>query len=191
MSDPRFVDVGRLVVRCPDRPGIVAVLSGLMAEVGANITDSQQHSSDPSGGTFTLRLEFVLADLAGRRAELEGRLAALTDEWQFVWRLTEATHRPTLAIFVSKTDHVLQELIYRVRAGDLRAEMPASSPTTATWSRSRAVRASRSTTFRSPRRRRRRRKRRPWSCSATSTSWCSPATCRSSRPTSAAGSRSD
>ena len=123
MSDPRFVDVGRLVVRCPDRPGIVAVLSGLMAEVGANITDSQQHSSDPSGGTFTLRLEFVLADLAGRRAELEGRLAALTDEWQFVWRLTEATRRPTLAIFVSKTDHVLQELIYRVRAGDLRAEI--------------------------------------------------------------------
>jgi formyltetrahydrofolate deformylase len=120
---PQSSDIGRLVVRCPDRPGIVAVLSGLMAEVGANITDSQQHSSDPSGGTFTLRLEFVLADLAGRRAELEGRLAALTDEWQFVWRLTEATHRPTLAIFVSKTDHVLQELIYRVRAGDLRAEI--------------------------------------------------------------------
>ena len=80
MSDPRSTDVGRLVVRCPDRPGIVAVLSGLMAEVGANITDSQQHSSDPSGGTFTLRLEFVLADLVHRRAELEARLSALTDE---------------------------------------------------------------------------------------------------------------
>jgi formyltetrahydrofolate deformylase len=39
------------------------------------------------------------------------------------WRLTEATHRPTLAVFVSTTDHVLQELIYRVRAGDLRAEI--------------------------------------------------------------------
>ena len=123
MSDPRFVDAGRLVVRCPDRPGIVAVLSRLMADAGANITDSQQHSSDPSGGTFTLRLEFVLADLAARRAELERRLTALTDEWQFVWRLTEARHLPTLAIFVSRTDHVLQELIYRVRAGDLRAEI--------------------------------------------------------------------
>jgi formyltetrahydrofolate deformylase len=121
--DPRFVDVGRLVVRCPDRPGIVAVLSGLMAEVGANITDSQQHSSDPSGGTFTLRLEFVLAELAGRRAELEKRLTALAGEWGMAWRLTEAAHRPTLAVFVSKTDHVLQELIYRVRAGDLRAEI--------------------------------------------------------------------
>ena len=122
-NDHRFTDVGRLVVRCPDRPGIVAVLSGLMAEVGANITDSQQHSSDPSGGTFTLRLEFVLADLAGRRAELEQRLAALAGEWRMVWRLTEAAHRPTLAVFVSRTDHVLQELIYRVRAGDLRAQI--------------------------------------------------------------------
>ena len=125
MSAPeaRFTDVGRLLVRCPDRPGIVAVLSGLMAELGANITDSQQHSSDPSGGTFTLRLEFLLEGLADRRAELERRLTELATEWSMTWRLTEAAHRPTVAIFVSRTDHVLQELIYRVRAGDLRAEI--------------------------------------------------------------------
>jgi len=122
-NDPRFTDVGRLVVRCPDRPGIVHALSGLITEFGANITDSQQHSSDPSGGTFTLRLEFVLPGLAYRRAELEQRLATLAGEWRMACRLTEATHRPTLAVFVSKTDHVLQELIYRVRAGDLRAEI--------------------------------------------------------------------
>jgi formyltetrahydrofolate deformylase len=94
-----------------------------MAELGANITDSQQHSSDPSGGTVTVRLEFFLADLAGRRAGLEQRLGELAGEWGMVWRLTEAAHRPTLAVFVSRTDHVLQELIYRVRAGDLRAEI--------------------------------------------------------------------
>jgi formyltetrahydrofolate deformylase len=125
VSAPATSDIGRLVVRCPDRPGIVAVLSGLMAEVGANITDSQQHSSDPSGGTFTLRLEFLLAGLAQRRPELEARLAALAADWGMTWRLTDAAHRPTLAVFVSKTDHVLQELIYRVRAGDLRAEIVA------------------------------------------------------------------
>jgi len=123
MSAPPSADVGRLVVRCPDRPGIVHALSGLMTELGANITDSQQHSSDPSGGTFTLRLEFVLEGLAGRRAEIEQRLDALAGEWRMTWRLTEDAHRPTLAVFVSKTDHVLQELIYRVRAGDLRAEI--------------------------------------------------------------------
>jgi formyltetrahydrofolate deformylase len=124
-ADDRFTDIGRLVVRCPDRPGIVAALSGLMAEVGANITDSQQHSSDPSGGTFTLRLELFLAGLAGRRAELEHRVGALAEQWQMAWRLVEASHRPTLAVFVSRTDHVLQELVYRVRAGDLRAEITA------------------------------------------------------------------
>ena len=118
-------DIGRLVVRCPDRPGIVAVLSGLMAELGANITDSQQHSSDPSGGTFTLRLEFLLEGLPERRPELERRLTALAAEWRMTWRLTDAARRPTLAVFVSKTDHVLQELIYRVRAGDLRADIVA------------------------------------------------------------------
>jgi formyltetrahydrofolate deformylase len=128
MSGPQgnpTADVGRLVVRCPDRPGIVAVLSRLMADTGANITESQQHSSDPLGGTFTLRLEFVLADLAARRSELEAGLAALTGEWQFSWRLVAAVHRPRLAVFVSRADHGLQELLYRVRSGDLRAEIAA------------------------------------------------------------------
>jgi formyltetrahydrofolate deformylase len=124
-SDARLADVGRLVVRCPDRPGIVAVLSRLMADAGANITESQQHSSDPVGGTFTLRLEFVLTDLATRRVQLEAALAGLAGEWQFTWRLTEAARKPRLAVFVSKADHVLQELLYRVGSGDLRAEVAA------------------------------------------------------------------
>jgi len=121
----RFADVGRLVVRCPDRPGIVAVLSRLLADVGANITESQQHSSDPLGGVFTLRLEFVLTGLATHRQHLEGTMSLLARQWGMTWRLTEAARRPTVAVFVSRADHVLQELIYRVRAGDLRADLTA------------------------------------------------------------------
>jgi formyltetrahydrofolate deformylase len=124
-AEDRFTDVGRLVVRCPDRPGIVAVLSRLLADVGANIIESQQHSSDPVGGVFTLRLEFVLAGLADHRQHLEGALNLLARQWRMGWRLTEAAHRPTIAVFVSRADHVLQELIYRVRAGDLRADLTA------------------------------------------------------------------
>jgi len=124
-ADARSADLGRLVVSCPDRPGIVAALSGLMADAGANIVDSQQHSSDPVGGRFTLRLEFVLADLAARRAGLETALTALAAGWQLSWRLTEAARRPRLAVFVSRADHVLQELLYRVGSGDLRAEIAA------------------------------------------------------------------
>jgi len=118
-----FKDVGRLVVRCPDRPGIVAVLSRLLADVGANIIESQQHSSDPLGGTFTLRLEFVLPELATHRHQLEGALSLLARQWGMAWRLAEATHRPRVAVFVSRADHVLQELVYRVRSGDLRADL--------------------------------------------------------------------
>jgi formyltetrahydrofolate deformylase len=124
-ATPLTADVGRMVVRCPDRPGIVAVLSRLMADVGANIVESQQHSSDPVGGTFTLRLEFVLAELAARRGELEAALAGLAGEWQLSWRLVEAARKPRLAVFVSTADHVLQELLYRVGSGDLRAEIAA------------------------------------------------------------------
>ena len=92
----RFTDVGRLVVRCPDRPGIVAVLSRLLADVGANITDSQQHSSDPLGGTFTLRLEFVLAGLSAQRQHLEGalRLLARVEEYGDLFDVANATRAP-------------------------------------------------------------------------------------------------
>ena len=109
--DPRFTDVGRLVVRCPDRPGIVAVLSRLMADVGANIIDSQQHSSDPQR-RHVHAAAGVRAGRPGRRrrAAAGGRAGRAGAAVGMTWRLTEAAHRPTLAVFVSKTDHVLQEL---------------------------------------------------------------------------------
>ena len=73
---PRFADVGRLVVRCPDRPGIVAVLSAACWPRSAR-TSPTPSSTRPTrcGGTFTLRLEFVLAGLAAHRPHLEGALS--------------------------------------------------------------------------------------------------------------------
>ena len=62
---------------CPDRPGIIATLSKLLAENGANIISSDQYSTDPEGGRFFLRMEFHLAELAGRRAAVEEQLATV------------------------------------------------------------------------------------------------------------------
>jgi formyltetrahydrofolate deformylase len=51
---------GRLLITCPDRHGIVAAVAGFLAGSGANITSSDQHSTDPEGGEFFMRMEFTL-----------------------------------------------------------------------------------------------------------------------------------
>jgi formyltetrahydrofolate deformylase len=65
------VSFARLLVSCPDQPGIVAAVSRFLFTLGANITDSAQHSTGPTGGTFFMRTEFHLDGLDGRRAEIE------------------------------------------------------------------------------------------------------------------------
>jgi formyltetrahydrofolate deformylase len=55
MNAPSIDEIGRLLIDCPDGPGIVAAVAGLLAANGANITDAQQHSTGAFDGTFFLR----------------------------------------------------------------------------------------------------------------------------------------
>ena len=68
----------RVLIRCPDRPGIVAAVSNFLYNHGANITALDQHSTDPEGGVFFMRLEFQTPHLDLSRAVLE-REAVLLD----------------------------------------------------------------------------------------------------------------
>ena len=68
--------VGRLLVSCTDRPGIVAAISQFLRDRGANILQSDQHTTDPEGGVFFMRTEFRLDGLEGRGPELEGAFGA-------------------------------------------------------------------------------------------------------------------
>jgi formyltetrahydrofolate deformylase len=122
-SNSRGTDIGRLLVSCPDQPGIVAAVAGFFSEHGANITDSQQHSTDPFGGTFFLRLEYHLADLAQRLKQLESDFIPLARRFGMNWRSSQASDLKRIAIFVSMADHALLELLWRQRAGDLSAEI--------------------------------------------------------------------
>ena len=64
-------DVGRLLLRCADRPGLVAAVSEFFAEAGANIVSLDQHSTEQSGGTFMQRTIFHLPGLTAARDALE------------------------------------------------------------------------------------------------------------------------
>jgi formyltetrahydrofolate deformylase len=116
-------DVGRLLVACPDRPGIVAAVTSFLAGLGANIVESQQYSTDPSGGLFFLRLEFVLAGLPDRLPAIERDFADVAARFQLRSRWALAANLKRVAIFVSRADHALQELLWRTHAGDLAADI--------------------------------------------------------------------
>jgi formyltetrahydrofolate deformylase len=123
LADESAGDIGRLLITCPDRPGIVAGVSRFLYDHGANITQSQQYSTNPFGGTFFLLVEFHLPGLAKRMDELKKKLSALAGAFRMTWKLTRAADRKRMAIFVSRSDHVLQELLWRAHAGELHTEI--------------------------------------------------------------------
>ena len=139
-ADNETRDLGRLLISCPDRPGIVAAVSRFLFDAGANITESQQHSTDPTGGTFYLLVAFHLAGLSERYAQLAAEFAALADSFSMRWKMTQAAELKRMAIFVSKADHALQELLWRTHSGELNADIrmvvsnhPDLAETVASW----------------------------------------------------------
>ncbi len=112
----------RLLITCPDRPGIISTVSSFLFERGANIVRSDQYSSDPEGGTFFLRMEFTLP--RGQKADLTERFeASVADRLEMDWRLWDTSERKRLAILVSRHDHCLLDLLWRWRRGELEAEV--------------------------------------------------------------------
>jgi formyltetrahydrofolate deformylase len=121
----RVRGVGRLLVSCTDRPGIVAAVSSFLRDRGANILQSDQHTTDPEGGQFFMRLEFRLEGLEDVAEEIEREFAAqVGDSLGGDWRLEYAAQRKRVAILVSRYDHCLAELLWRQRRGELDADIP-------------------------------------------------------------------
>ncbi len=112
--------MGRLLVSCPDRPGIVAAVSAFLYELGANIVESDQYSTDPEGGTFFLRIVFHRAGLAALRDDLQRRFAAeVGQRFGMDWTFADAGVPKRAAIMVSRRDHCLVDLLWRGRRGEL------------------------------------------------------------------------
>ncbi len=114
---------GRLIVSCADQPGIVASISGFLAEQGANIIDAAQFTTDPEGGLFFMRTHFALESLQSERASFEAAFTPVANKFKLTWKLSDAHAKKRMVILVSKYDHCLHELLWRWRAGDLQADI--------------------------------------------------------------------
>ncbi len=116
-------DEATLLVSCPDRRGIVAALAQVLYGHGANILDADQHT-DPAAGVFFQRIRFDLGDLHTDRKSLERAIAEAGERMEMRWQLFYQSELERVAIFVSRTDHCLYDLLLRHRAGELRCEIP-------------------------------------------------------------------
>lgn len=116
MSQP---DTARLLIACDDQPGIVAAVAGVLAQHGANIISLDQHSTDSEGGRFFQRTVIHLDGLAAARPALEADIAAVAERFGMEWSLHDVARRKRVAIFVSKYDHCLMELLWRTQRGQL------------------------------------------------------------------------
>lgn len=116
-----------LLIDCPDRRGLVARVSGLLYEHGANILHADQHQ-DHEQNLFFMRVEFSLLkhdspagfDLDAFREAFKPMAAELG----MSWRLVSTAQRPRVALFCSQYLHCMADLLHRWRSGELACDIP-------------------------------------------------------------------
>ena len=118
---------GVLLVCCDDQPGLVAALAQTLFERGVNLLDADQHT-DEVAGEFFQRIRFELgsegADEAAALADIRAAVEPVAERHRMTFDLYAGQQRPRVAIFVSKTDHCLYDLLLRHRAGELPCDIP-------------------------------------------------------------------
>jgi len=113
-----------LLIKCPDRPGIVAAISTFLFGHGANIVDLDQHSTGGAPGWYFMRLELETAGLdvaLDRLREDFGR--EIGAPFAMAWRLESAAVKKRVAVLVSRHEHAMMELLWEWKRGDLPCDL--------------------------------------------------------------------
>lgn len=110
-----------LLVTCPDRKGLVAGISEFLFSHNANILHADQHQD---GTLFLMRIEWDLGDFSLSMKDFAHRFEPLARKFEMQWRIADSGARKRMAIFVSRYDHCLVDLLYRHRSGELNCEIP-------------------------------------------------------------------
>jgi formyltetrahydrofolate deformylase len=112
----------RLLIAAPDRPGLVAAITGFVAEHKGSIVDADQHT-DRESDVFFQRIEFSLDGFDMDRRQLLDALLPVTESLGMSWRLRYSDEVRRVAVLVSRLDHCLYDLLVRVATGDLPMEI--------------------------------------------------------------------
>jgi formyltetrahydrofolate deformylase len=112
-----------LTLSCPDVRGIVAGVTGFLAEQDGFIIESTQFG-DPATGQFFMRVHFSQATPVGD-AFTQAFIAQVASRFAMDWKLTDVAVKPRVLILVSKQLHCLNDLLHRQRSGQLRMDIPA------------------------------------------------------------------
>ena len=112
-----------LLISCPDQKGLVAGIAEFLLRHNANILHADQHQ-DAELKLFLMRVEWDLAGFDLEAVAFEAAFRSIAEKFQMQWRLALSSTRPKLAIFVSKYDHCLADLLYRHQAQELHCDIP-------------------------------------------------------------------
>ncbi|MDD5108103.1 MAG: formyltetrahydrofolate deformylase [Candidatus Omnitrophica bacterium] len=113
-----------LLFQCQDRLGIVAKISDFILKHGGNIITADQHSTDPEGGYFFIRIEFILDQDQYSRKDLSEAFVAVAKEFNADWNFYDLAETLRMGIFVSELDHCLVDLLYLWISGELNVKIP-------------------------------------------------------------------
>jgi len=111
----------RLLLACPDRPGLIAAVSGFLADAGLNIVDADQHSSGE--GRLFMRMVFDPVPEDERATVYRRFEEEVAGPLEMDHRFEESSERKRVAIMVSREDHCLSDLLWRWRSGELGADV--------------------------------------------------------------------
>ena len=108
---------------CPDRPGLVSQLTSWISNYGGNIKHSDHHT-DQDAGLFLSRIEWDRNDLPINKSEIYEQFEKIAIDINGKFNINYSDEIPNVGIFVSKQNHCLIDLLWRVRNGELKMNVP-------------------------------------------------------------------
>ncbi|MFZ0911620.1 MAG: formyltetrahydrofolate deformylase [Candidatus Acidiferrales bacterium] len=123
MMPPRPKNSAILLISCPDQKGLNAAIADFIFRNGGNILHADEHQ-DEDLGLFLMRVEWDLAGFALDMREFHRHFAPIATKFGMDWRVALSAYRPSMALFVSRFDHCLADLLYRHRSGELACDIP-------------------------------------------------------------------